>query len=137
MSAELEPLANEHRWRLSDRVVTQLVLDPSALRLHTWALDGSAEIRFAAPFSFSPPSGPPIIVDPEQPGTLAPVLELLNRALSTIVVHRTGELELTFADGTRLRADPHPRFEAWEITGSGSLEELSYLAQPGGGSPWG
>jgi hypothetical protein len=137
VSAELEERANEHRWRLSDRVVTQLVLDPSALRLHTWAFDGSAEIRFAAPFQFSPPTGPPIMLDPEQPRTLTPALELLNRTLSTIVVRRSGELEVTFADGTRLRAAAHPRFEAWEITGSGSLEDLSYLARPGGGAPWG
>ena len=137
MSAELEELANEHRWRLRDRVITQLVLDPSAIRLHTWALDGAAEIRFAAPFNFSLPTGTSFTLDPEQPATLAPVLDLLNRPLATIVVRRAGGLEITFADGTRLRAEPHPRFEAWEITGSGSLQELSYLAQPGGGSPWG
>ena len=50
MNAQLIESADEHHWVLLDHRVTQLVIDRSSIRIQTWSLDGSADIRLAAPF---------------------------------------------------------------------------------------
>ena len=50
MNAQLIESEDEHHWVLLDHRVTQLVIDRSSIRIQTWSLDGSADIRLAAPF---------------------------------------------------------------------------------------
>ena len=50
MNAQLIESDDEHHWVLLDHRVTQLVIDRSSIRIQTWSLDGSADIRLAAPF---------------------------------------------------------------------------------------
>ena len=137
MDAELTETAYEHRWTLRDFRVTQLHVDQGSFRLETWTLQGSLEIRFGAPFIYREPDGQERRIDLEEPEQLAPLLTVLGAYMTMIVVSRSGDLVVQFADSSELRVEPHPRFEAWELHGGGTLEGMSYFADPGGGSPWG
>ena len=48
VNAQLIESDDEHHWVLLDHRVTQLVIDRSSVRIQTWSLDGSADIRLAA-----------------------------------------------------------------------------------------
>ncbi|HEX2217227.1 MAG TPA: DUF6188 family protein [Gemmatimonadales bacterium] len=137
MSAVLTRSSFEQLWTFEDRTVTQLVVDPGAFRLQTRALDGWAEVRVGVPFALRPAGRAPLLLDPEEARELAPALGLLGVGLRSIRVRRTGELRVEFADDSVLEVEPHPTFEAWEISGGESLAGLAYLCGPGGGSPWG
>ena len=137
MNAELIETADEHRWELRDFRVTQLHVDLSSFRVETWTLEGSLEIRLSVPFHYREADGHDRRIDPEEPERLAPLLSILGSYITTIVVARSGNLLVQLADGSEIQAASHPRFEAWELTGGGTLEGISYQASPGRGSPWG
>jgi len=137
MNAELRESFDQHEWQLRDVRVTQLILDPGSVRIVAWQLNGSADIRLGAPFVYAEADGREREIDPEQTGQVAPLLSLVHRSIDLITVHRSGTLLLRFGDGSSIRIDPHPQFEAWEARGKGAFEELAYLCNPGGGSPWG
>ena len=136
MTVELEERPDAHHWIFADHRVTQLVLDLSSLRLQTWTLQASAEIRLAVPFDLLEADGVIRTIDPEEPEQIAPVLSIVGRGIETMTISRAGELRLTFSDGSTIVAKSHPRFEAWEVQGAGVLEGLQYLAVPGGGQSW-
>ena len=137
MKAELHESLDQHNWELQDVTVTQLVLDPGGLRIVAWHVDGSAEFRLGSPFSYTEADGLAREIDPEQAEQVSPLLALVSRPLTRVTVERSGGLELAFGDGSLLRIDPDPQFEAWEARGEGAFEGLAYLCGPGGGSPWG
>ena len=58
---------------------------------------------------------------------LAPALKLFRQKCTAASGDDEGRLSLSFADGSRLEAEPHPDAEAWEIP------ELGLIALPGGG----
>ena len=131
MSATLIESPDEHHWVLLDHQVTQLVLDTSSFRIQTWALDASAEIRCAAPFTLRHASGAGRTLDPSETETLAPVLALLRRRLESITVSRDGELTAAFSGGVSLTVGRGAgasgrRGAGWEVQGGGALEGMSY-----------
>jgi hypothetical protein len=137
MSFRLAESNSEHTWTLDGRTVTQLLVDPSAFRFQCWSLDAGLEVRLGSPFTFRSQDGRDVHIDPEQPNSIAPLLQLIRTAVAQLLVQRSGELKATFTDGSMIIAGPHPAYEAWEVTGSGLLSEIGYLCGPGGGSPWG
>lgn len=73
--------------------------------------------------------------EPEQPSTLTPALELLRRPTESVTAFKSGDLEVHFADGSRLWAPSHGSFEAWAVNTSTGIK---IIAQPGGSySFWG
>ena len=106
------------------------------MRVQTWSLQDSLEIRFGAPFSFRDVDGRERDIDIEAPEQAAPLLSLLSLEIRAITVNRSGEMTVEFSDLSSITIASHPQYEAFEVTGSGDLERISYLAQPGGGSPW-
>ena len=136
MKASLIESQDEHHWVLLDHRVTQLLIDADSVRLQTWSLDGSADVRLAAPFTLRPASGADRGLDPAATESLAPALALLRRGIRSLTVARTGTLTLSFSDGSSIIAEPHPRLESWEVHGGGVLEGMSYICAPGGGAPW-
>ena len=136
MRATLIESTDEHHWMLLDYRVTQLLVDPGSFRLQSWSLEGSLEIRFGAPFTLVSARGGARRLDPEQTEGLAPVLGLLRRPLQSVTISRDGVLAVEFSDGVVLRAEPHPRHEAWEVQGAGTLEGMAYVCGVGGGKPW-
>ena len=136
MQASLIQSADEHHWVLLDHRVTQLAVDARSLRLLTWSLDGSTEVRIAAPFALRAAGGAERTLDPVETLTLAPALGLLRRRVASLTVARSGELTVELGDGSALVVPPDPRVEAWELQGGGTLEGMAYRCPPGGGMEW-
>jgi hypothetical protein len=135
MQSSLIESPDEHHLVLLEHHVTQIVIDQRSLRLQSWALDGSTEVRIAAPFALSL-GGAARTLDPVETQGLAPVLALLRRRLTSAPITRAGELTMEFGDGATLTVPPDRRVEAWELQGGGALEGLVYRCPPGGQMEW-
>jgi invasion protein IalB len=131
VNAQLIESDDEHHWVLLDHRVTQLVIDRSSIRLQTWSLEGSADIRLAAPFAVNLASGATRRIDPADTERLAPCLALVGLGVRSVTVTRTGTLTLAFSDGSSIAATPDPRRQAWDVQGGGILEGMAYAGEPG------
>ena len=131
MNAQLIESEDEHHWVLLDHRVTQLVIDRSSIRIQTWSLEGSADIRLGAPFVVHLTSGVARPIDPTETERLAPCLALVGLGVRSVTVTRTGTLTLAFTDGSSLSASPDPRRSSWDVQGGGILEGMAYVGQPG------
>jgi len=137
MTAELNDLGDRHEWTLSGHRVTQMSIDLTSVRLHSWSLQASLDIRFSAPFTLREADGASRVIDPRHPEQLAPLLTLIGRHIEWLAVERTGALRVALSDGTTLHTEPHPRYEAFDVQGGGALEGLEYRVPPGGGAAYG
>lgn len=137
MKAQLIESEDEHHWVLLDHRVTQLVIDRSSVRLQTWSLDGSADIRLAAPFSLQVATGAVRRLDPAQTESLTPCLSLMGLGIRSLTIARGGTLTIAFSDGSTLTAERDPRRATWDVQGGGVLEGMIYAAGPDGILPWG
>jgi hypothetical protein len=133
MQSSLIQSTDEHHWVLLDHRITQLAVDASALRLQSWSLDGSTELRVAASFTLRGAGGAERTLDPVETLTLGPALALLRRRLASLTITRDGELTADFGDGVALVVAPDRRIDAWELQGGGALEGMAYRCPPGGG----
>src|ERR1041385_1544760 len=70
------------------------------------------------------------IMTAENPTTLGPVFALYRSVVESALAHKDGKLEINFRGGAKIIADPHPRFESWEVVGT---RHLRVISQPGGG----
>jgi hypothetical protein len=131
VKAQLIESEDEHHWVLLDHRVIQLVIDRGSIRIQTWSLDGSADIRLAAPFVAHLGTGATRHIDPADTERLAPCLTLVGLGVRSVTVARGGTLTLAFTDGSTLTAPPDPRHSAWDVQGGGVLEGMAYAAQPG------
>ncbi|HUQ80861.1 MAG TPA: DUF6188 family protein [Gemmatimonadaceae bacterium] len=131
MNAQLIESDDEHHWVLLDHRVTQLVIDRSSIRIQTWSLDGSADIRLAAAFAMQLASGATRHVEPADTERLAPCLALVGLGVRSVTVTRNGTLTLAFSDGSSISASPDMRRSAWDVQGGGILEGMAYAGEPG------
>jgi hypothetical protein len=131
VKAQLIESEDEHHWVLLDHRVTQLVIDRSSIRIQTWSLDGSADIRLAAPFSMQLASGATRQIDPTDTERLAPCLGLVGLGVRSVTVTRSGTLSLAFTDGSLITAAPNTRRTSWDVQGGGILEGMAYVGEPG------
>ena len=131
MKAQLIESEDEHHWVLLDHRVTQLSIDQASIRVQTWSLDGSADVRLGAPFVHQLPNGSTRRVDPIDTERLAPCLAWIGLGVRSVTVTRTGTLSLAFSDGSAITASPDPRRTAWDIQGGGVLEGMAYAGEPG------
>lgn len=131
MNAQLIESDDEHHWVLLDHRVTQLVIDRSSIRIQTWSLDGSADIRLVAPFVMQLAAGGTRHIDPTDTERLAPCLALVGVGVRSVTVTRGGTLALAFSDGSTLTAVRDPRRAAWDVQGGGVLEGMAYAGEPG------
>jgi hypothetical protein len=140
MTATLDESPDRHRWTFDAHRITRLSVEPSALRIETWTLESSAEVRIAAPFRYREPDGATRTIDPAEPEQLAPLLALLQRRLESLEIARAGEITLRFGDGSELRCVPRKGdtgapWAAWELHGGGALEGIEYRGVTGE-PPW-
>lgn len=135
MPASLIQSADEHHWILLDHRIARVTVERDAVRLESWSLDGSLELRFAAPFVLRLPSGAERRLDPAQPEALGPLLPLVRRALRALTVRRDGELTVEIDDGSSIVAAPLGAREAWEVQGGGALEGMDYFGGVGRDTP--
>jgi hypothetical protein len=127
---------DDHHWVLLDHRVTQVVVEVGAVRIHTWTLDASTELRLSAPFRLVSAGGGARALDPAESERLAPVLALLRRPVRSLTITRAGELTLELGDGGAVVVPASPRGEAWAVIGAGSLEGLDYRAPAAGAPAW-
>ncbi|HET7585655.1 MAG TPA: DUF6188 family protein [Gemmatimonadaceae bacterium] len=126
MKASLIRSEDEHHWVLLEHRVVQVSVDPASVRIQSWGVDGSVEVRLAAPFALVLPSGVRREMDPHVSESLAPLLSLVRRPLRALTIGRRGELACDFGDGATLTATSGTRREGWEVQGGGVLEGMSY-----------
>lgn len=131
MNAQLIESEDEHHWVLLDHRVTQLVIDRASIRIQTWSLDGSADIRIACPFVLQLASGGTRHIDPVDTERLSPCLAMVGLGVRSITVTRSGTLTLAFTDSSTIAVAPDPRRPAWDVQGGGILEGMAYAGQPG------
>lgn len=66
---------------------------------------------------------------------LGPALTLYQDRVAEATAWKSGRLELVFASGRRMTADPDPDYEAWEISGPSRI--LLVCLAGGGVAVWG
>ncbi len=79
----------------------------------TLLLDGFI-VAVGAPFTIATSDGESVLIDPDQPETLQPAFELRRLALTRAMALKSGQLLLTFENGSVLEAHPVEGIEAWE-----------------------
>ena len=131
MNAQLIESEDEHHWVLLDHRVTQLVIDRSSIRIQTWSLDGSADVRVAGPFTLQLASGATRRIDPADTERLSPCLAMVGLGVRSVTVTRNGTLTVAFTDSSAISVPPDPRRPAWDVQGGGILEGMAYAGQPG------
>lgn len=136
MTASVEQRGDAHEWSLDGHRVAELAVDRDGLRLRSWSLTESVEVRVLAPFQYAQVDGSDRRVDPLEPEQLSILLSLLGRLVLGATVRAEGSLALRFGDGSVLTCPPHGSRAAWELLGAGALEGLAYRAPAGGGKPW-
>ena len=127
----------DERWTiigLQGREVTMCSVD-YAFTLLFWALNQpEARLRIEQPFELTEPNGNRLVLHAETDRRdLGPALDCFGKTVARLFIdRRDGGLDLSFTDGTRLTVGSHPQFEAWDLTGPGSLK---LVCMPGGGEP--
>jgi hypothetical protein len=73
-------------------------------------------LRLETPFSYRGPDGTALLIDPEGPRrALGPVLGIFGLNVHRALAYNFGVLDLRFADGSSLTAEPDGQYEAWEF----------------------
>ena len=93
-------------------------------------LSGVYVVAISSPLTVEHDGGR-IRLDPEDgdPESFGAVHQLVGRTVEAAVVDRAGALDVTFDTGARLRVEPDPHYEAWNVSGpDGAL----VVSMPGG-----
>ena len=107
--------ADRYDLDLSGHTVIQCVVD-LAFTLELQGRRQRTTVRIEGPFTLSAADKTYELDAEARPRDLGPALELTRRSIRGAVVHKTGNLELTFDDGAVLRAPSHHQYEAWTLT---------------------
>jgi hypothetical protein len=70
-----------------------------------------------------------LVLTPEQPTSLAPILPYFNASVGSVVVVSNGQLRMEFRSGSILQVDPNDRYEAWQL----GCPNCLLICKPGGG----
>jgi hypothetical protein len=129
------PAENEEFWTipLQGREVSMCKVD-YAVTLVFWTMEDAAEVRLGVPFAIREPGVDAAALNPEERRRdLGPVIDCFGKTVERLLIWKPdGRLDLTFTDGTQIEVLPHNDYEAWEVTGPGSLK---FVCMPGGGEP--
>jgi hypothetical protein len=71
-----------------------------------------------------------VLLDPEAPASLAPILLFARARVGHVSIHRSGSLTMTLNGMHTLGVDPDPSYEAWDL---GTWDGWRLVALPGGG----
>jgi len=107
--------ADRHDVDLGGYKVMQCVVD-YAFTLELNKERQRVTIRVSGPFSLNRGDAIEEFDAETNPTGLGPALELSRTSVRTAVVHKTGNLELAFDDGSVMRVPSDPEYEAWTLT---------------------
>jgi Family of unknown function (DUF6188) len=85
-------------------------------------------------FTFTDASGESHAIRLDESSTLAYVLSVAGQTIEAVSTDGA-VLELRFANGSSLRCEPHPKYEAWQVVG-GSPQHLVVCVGPGELAVW-
>jgi hypothetical protein len=121
-------------WAFEDLEVTRLCIDYSFLLLMS-GRDGDLTLNIHAPFRYR--KGERVCeAEGEKFDTVAPVLDVLHKSVSRLVVWQNGDLSVEFSDETEITVTKDWQYESWETTANGGLSSLAMLCSPHEGPPW-
>lgn len=138
MSKILEPIDHEEYWELpigGEKVVGLTIVSGFALLISP--LDYSLTIELMEDFLLSQ-GAQESILSSENPPSLAPGLSLIEKAIDSVRIGRTGSLEIFFSNQAKISVQPSERYEAWSILGGPNasgrlgLSGLRIYCMPGG-----
>lgn len=92
-----------------------------------------AELLIETPFLLCDAAGDWHELDPGTGSSLAPVMDLFRRTVTSVEIRDRGALHLTFDDGAELHVGPDRQYESWRLTGTG-VEPIT--VGPGGETHW-
>jgi hypothetical protein len=107
--------ADRYDLDLNGHKVTQCLVD-FAITLELERRGQRITVRVEGPFTLSAAGETHELSAEARPRELGPALELSRRSIRAAVVHKTGDLELTFDDDSVLRVPSDPQYEAWTLT---------------------
>ena len=107
--------ADHHEVDLGGYKVMQCVVD-YAFTLELNKERQRVTIRVESPFSLTHGDAVDEFDAEANPTGLGPALGLSRTTVSTAVVHKTGDLELGFEDGSVIRVPSDAEYEAWTLT---------------------
>ncbi len=113
--------------QLDDAKLTYLHID---FRLSLDITEASAAISLILETQFYlQHEGDVISIMPSDTASIAPILPLFNSSVDVIEIRAGGHLTVGFTDGHSLNIDPHPKYEAWQLAGTGNF---LFVCEPGG-----
>ena len=92
-----------------------------------------AELVIETPFLLRDAGGEWHELDPGTRSSLAPVLDLFMKTITTVEIRNHGALALTFDDSSEIFIGVDAQFESWHLSGHG-VENI--LVGPGGHTDW-
>lgn len=115
---------------ISGRTVTRCSID-HAFGVDLWESDDRyASISIEGVFTLLRADGCASLLNPAgKPTALAPALGLFALRIEQAQAFKDGTLEMAFTDGSTLRVDPDPHYEAWTFVAAGGSRVVSL---PGG-----
>jgi hypothetical protein len=120
----------DHYWIAADgATVTSLQFD-FAVTVGLAGADTSFSVRIEEPFTLRRDGADAPLLDPERrPAETAPVLALLDAAVTRIVAFKDGRLVLTFEPAWTIDVPAGHQYEAWTLNGP---DGLLLVSMPGG-----
>jgi hypothetical protein len=132
------PEKNAEFWTIPARgYVVQMLSIDFAVKLLLASADESddhAWVSIETPFTYTDAEGQSAAHDPQGiRSELGPVLDCFNGTVERLLVWKPdARLDLGFTDGSRIEVVAVEKYEAWDVTGPGSLK---FVCTPGGGEP--
>ncbi len=127
---ELTPQDDSWLLPVAGQRITRCCIDGEAVRILCLNM---IEISIGEPFTLQTPDDRKHVLDPGGDAMhLAPVLRILRQVVLDGTAFKDGRLELTFADGSRIKVPAGMDFEAWTLAGPGGPDGLKVVSAPGG-----
>ena len=130
----LDLVPRDEGWLLpvEGQPVTRCCIDRQEVRI---LCENLVEIAISEPFTLVTVGGHRFVLDPASsadPGSLAPILQIMRQVIRTGTAFHDGRLELSFHDGSRIEVPSGKDFEAWTLAGPGGIDGLKIVFVPGG-----
>jgi hypothetical protein len=102
-------------------------------RLNLLVLDGTDKLwlHVETPGTLRTQVGDVLLV-PEQPATLAPILPLFNAEVIAINISKAGQLQIKFGHDGSFEVTPDHSYEAWQVECSSEEGDFMLVCPPGG-----
>jgi hypothetical protein len=135
----MEETATTRTWTIGEELQS-LQFGYQATFGFAWGAPGRGtmgSVTVETSFVVLSPDKNPITVDPANAETFSALLRLLHQKIDRISAHRSGLLEISFANGTIVRVEKrNDGYESWNSFGNGELHDFNMLCSSHDVAPW-